>query len=134
MGSGGLWFLWRLFHLGTADELLPKPILLIAFGAISVLSFTQAPDFLAVRGLCILMLLAAHDLLRAAYMEWDHPQRLFMVGLVYLGIAAAIYLGGYPYRLRDFFGWLFARGGRARALGTALTGYGMLLAALAFTY
>lgn len=134
MGSGALWFMWRLFHLGTADELLPKPILLIAFGAIAVLSFTQAPDFLAVRGLAILMLLAAHDLLRAAYMEWDYPQRLFMVGLVYIGIVAAIYLGGYPYRLRDFFGWLFARGGRARALGAVLTGYGMLLTVVAFTY
>ncbi len=134
MGAGSLWFLWRLFHLGAADELLPKPILLIAFGAVAILSFTQAPDFLAVRGLAILALLGAGDLLYAAYAEWSHPQRLFMVGAVYLAIATAIYLGGYPYRLRDFFGWLFARPGRPKALGALLAGYGLLLSILAFTY
>ena len=134
LGAGSLWFLWRLFHLGAADELLPKPILLIAFGAVAILSFTQAPDFLAVRGLAILTLLGAGDLLYAAYAEWNHPQRLFMVGAVYVAIAAAIYLGGYPYRLRDFFGWLFARPGRPKALGALLAGYGLLLSVLAFTY
>ena len=57
-----------------------------------------------------------------------------MVGAAYVAIVAAIYLAGYPYRLRDFFGWLFARGSRARALGAVLAGYGALLAVLAFTY
>lgn len=134
MGAGAAWFLWRLIHLGAADELLPKPVLIIAFGAVAILSFSQAPDFLAVRGLAILTLLAAGELLYAAYAEWSHPQRLFMVGAVYAGIAAAIYLGGYPYRLRDFFGWLFARPGRPRTLGALLGGYGLLLSILAFTY
>ena len=134
MGVGALWFLWRLFHLGTADELLPKPILILAFGLVAGLSFTQAPDFLAVRGLAILTLLGASDLLFAAYMEWDHPQRLFLVAAVYAAIVAAIYLGGYPYRLRDFFGWLFSRAARPRTLGAVLAGYGLLLSILAFTY
>lgn len=134
MGAGALWFMWRLVHLSAADELLPKPVLLLAFGAVAVLSFHYAPDFLAVRGLAILALLGAGELLQAAYMEWAHPQRLFMVGAVYVAIGAAIYLAGYPYRLRDFFGWLFARGSRARAIGAVLAGYGALLAVLAFTY
>jgi hypothetical protein len=43
-------------------------------------------------------------------------------------------LGAQPWRLRDFFGWLFARPGRARSLGGALAGYGLLLAIVAFTY
>jgi hypothetical protein len=134
MVAGALWFLWRLVHLSTADELLPKPLLIVAFGAVAVLSFNYAPDFLAVRGLAVLILLGAGELLYAAYMEWAHPQRLFMVGAVYVAIVAAIYLGGYPYRLRDFFGWLFARNSRARVLGAVLGGYGALLAVLAFTY
>ena len=49
-------------------------------------------------------------------------------------IVAAILLGGYPYRLRDFFGWLFARPGRPRALGALFASYGLLLSILAFTY
>ncbi len=134
MGAGALWFMWRLVHIGPADELLPKPVLILAFGAVATLSFTHAPDFLAVRGLAILTLLGAGELLYAAYAEWSHPQRLFMVGAVYAGIVAAIFLGGYPYRLRDFFGWLFARGGRPRTFGALLAGYGLLLSILAFTY
>lgn len=134
MGTGALWFMWRLVHLSAADELLPKPLLIVAFGAVAVLSFNYARDFLAVRGLAILTLLGAGELLYAAYMEWAHPQRLFMVGAVYVAIVAAIFLAGYPYRLRDFFGWLFARGSRARTLGALMAGYGALLTALAFTY
>ncbi len=134
MGSALLWFLWVLIHLGPADELLPKAVLLLAFGLIGILSFSQAPDFLAVRGLAILTLLGGWELRAAAYMEWAHPQRLFMVGFVYLAVVAALYLGGYPYRLRDFFGWLFAQPGRPRALGAVCAGYGALLSILAFTY
>jgi hypothetical protein len=134
MGVGALWFLWRLVHLGAADELLPKPVLILAFGAIAILSFSQVPDFLAVRGLAILTLLGAGELLYAAYMELAFPQRRLMVAAVYVAIVVAIYLGAYPYRLRDFFSWLFARPSRPRALGAVLAGYGLLLTAIAFTY
>ena len=134
LGTGALWFLWILFHLSTADELLPKPLLILAFGAVAALSFKYAPDFLAVRGLAVLTLLGAGELLSAAYMEWAHSQRLFMVGAAYVAVGVAIYLAGYPYRLRDFFGWLFARSSRPRAFGALLAGYGALLAVLAFTY
>ena len=57
-----------------------------------------------------------------------------MVSAVYVAIVAAIFLGGYPYRLRDFFGWLFARASRPRLLGTLFASYGLLLSILAFTY
>ena len=53
---------------------------------------------------------------------------------VYLLIALAIWIGVQPYRLRDFFNWLFLRPGRTRGVGGALLAYGLLLAAVAFTY
>jgi hypothetical protein len=89
---------------------------------------------LAVRGLSVLILLAAWPLLMSAYGEYDQPQRLFMVSVVYLAIALALYLGAMPYRLRDFFQWLFMRMPRARILGGVLLGYGVLLVVVAFTY
>lgn len=133
-GAGALWFLWRVWHLSPADFGEYRTLLTIAFAAIAALAFKYVPDFLAVRGLAILMLLGATPLLDAAYMEYSHPQRLFMVSLVYLGIALALYLGASPYRLRDFFGWLFQRPSRARSLGFGLLGYGALLTVVAFTY
>ncbi|HYP15783.1 MAG TPA: hypothetical protein VEQ65_01120 [Opitutus sp.] len=133
-GAGALWFLWNVWHLSPADFGEYRAWLALGFGAVAVLSFRCVPDFLAVRGLCVLVLLSAAPLLYAAYMEYDHPQRLFMVALVYVLIGLAIWLGASPFRLRDFFGWLFARPARTRAFGAALAGYGLLLTVVAFTY
>jgi hypothetical protein len=82
----------------------------------------------------VLVLLAATPLLGAAYMEYQYPQRLFMVSIVYVCIALSIWLGASPFRMRDFFEWLFARPGRTRGLGAAMLGYGLLLGVVAFTY
>ena len=99
-----------------------------------MLSFKCVPDFLAVRGLCVIVLMGAMPLLDAAYMEYDRPQRLLMVTAVYVALGLAIWLGAQPYRLRDFFSWLFARPGRARTVGTGLAVYGLVLCGAAFTY
>lgn len=133
-GGGAIWFLYQVWHLSEADFGQYRTILAIAFGAIAVLSFKYVPDFLSVRGLSVLILLSAAHLLDAAFMEYDKPQRLFMVSIVYLFIALAIYLGAAPYRLRDFFEWLFRTPGRSRLLGSVLGLYGLILVVTAFTY
>ena len=133
-GGGTLWFLWLVWHLSAADFGDYHVLLTLGFAAVAGLAFKCVPDFLAVRGLCVLMLLSAAPLLGAAYMVYDRPQRLLMVTPVYLLIAAAIWLGVQPYRLRDFFNWLFLRSSRSRGVGGALLAYGLLLAVVAFTY
>lgn len=132
-GAGAAWFLNAIWHLSAADFGDYHVLLFIAFAAIAVLSFSCVPDFLAVRGLCVLVLMGAMPLLDAAYME-EPQQRKLMVAAVYLAIALAIWLGAQPYHMRDFVNWLFARPGRARALGSAVAGYGLLLCGVAFTY
>ncbi len=133
-GLGAAWFLYRIWHLSPADFGQFRTLIFVFFAAVALLSFKLVPDFLAVRGLAVLTLLGAGPLLHAAYMEYDQPQRLFMVSVVYLAVALAIYLGASPFRLRDFFEWLFRVPGRARLLGGALAAYGLLLAGVAFTY
>ncbi|WP_438480668.1 hypothetical protein [Oleiharenicola lentus] len=135
-GLAAVWFVWRVSQLGESDLIFaksPKP-LMIGFGVLAVLSFIYASEFLAVRGLSVLMLLAAEPVLSAAYMEYHHPQRLLMVTAVYLGVALAIYLGGAPYRLRDIFEWLFRLPSRPRLVGGILLAYGLATTAAAFTY
>ncbi|MEO6002761.1 MAG: hypothetical protein ABIZ04_06770 [Opitutus sp.] len=133
-GIGALWFLYAVWHLSVADFGDYRTPLTIGFAVVAALSFKCVPDFLAVRGLCVLVLMAATPLLGAAYMEYQYPQRRFMVSLVYLLIALAIWLGASPFRLRDFFERLFARPGRIRAFGGLLVGYGALLTFVAFSY
>jgi hypothetical protein len=133
-GAGALWFLGVIWQLSPADFGEYRNLLFVFFAILAGLAFKCVPDFLAVRGACVLVLLGAMPLLDAAYMHYDRPQRLCLVGLVYLGIVLALWLGAQPYRLRDFFEWLFARPGRARGLGGALAAYGLLLCGIALSY
>ncbi len=133
-GGGAFWFLTRVWHLSAADFGDYRTILTIAFASIALLSFKYVPDFLAVRGVAILVLLSAGPLLDAAFMHYELPQRLLMVSVVYLFIALSIYVGALPYRMRDFFEWLFRTPQRTRLLGGSLLGYGLLLTITAFTY
>ena len=133
-GLGAIWFLYNIWHLSAADFGNYRVALFIGFALVAALAFKCVPDFLAVRGVCILGLLGAMPLLNAAYMEYSHPQRLFMVSVVYVVIALSIWIGAQPWRARDFMGWLFARPARARGLGAILAVYGALLAVVAFTY
>jgi len=133
-GVGALWFLYNVWNLSGADFGEYHVLLTIGFAAVAALSFKMGPDFLAVRGLCVLVLLGAAPLLYAAYMEYDHKQRLFMVTAVYIAISLAIYLGASPFRLRDFFEWLYRVPVRGKILGGVLAAYGLLLVGVAFTY
>jgi hypothetical protein len=132
-GVAAAWFLYNIWHLSNADFGEYRTLLFIGFAAVAALSFRCVPDFLGVRGACALVLVGAAPFLDAAYMEYDRPLRLFMVGFVYVAIALAIWIGAQPWRLRDFLGWLFARGARSRGLGGLLVAYGLLLCGVAFT-
>ena len=133
-GVGAAWFLYAIWHLSPADFGEYRTYLFFGFLIVAVLSFKCVPDFLAVRGLAIIVLMGAMPLLDAGYMNFEHVQINLYKIAVYLAIAGAIWLGAQPWRLRDFFGWLFAQPGRARGVGGAMTGYGLLLAIVAFTY
>jgi len=132
-GAAAAWFLYNVWNLSKADFGEYRTILFIGFAAIAVLAFRCVPDFLGVRGACALVLLGAAPLLNAAFMEYDRPQRLLMVGIVYAALSLAIWLGAQPWRLRDFLEWLFARPARSRGLGGLLVAYGFLLCGVAFT-
>jgi hypothetical protein len=133
-GGAAAWFLYNIWHLSMADFGDYRVPLFFAFAAIAALAFKCVPDFLAVRGMCVIVLLGAWPVLMAGYMVWNYPQIYFLKVFVYLCIVLAIWLGTQPWRLRDFFEWLFARSGRTRGAGGLLAAYGLLLAIIAFTY
>ena len=133
-GVGAAWFLYAISHLSMADFGEYRTYLFFGFLLVAIFSFKCVPDFLAVRGLAAIVLMGAMPLLQSAYMEYAKPQRLLMVTAVYVALSGAIWLGAQPWRLRDFFGWVFAQPTRARGLGGALAGYGVILAIVAFTY
>jgi hypothetical protein len=130
--AGAGWFLYNIWNLSKADFGEYRTILFIGFAAVAVLAFKCVPDFLGVRGACALVLIGAAPFLDSAFMVYDRPLRLFMVAFVYAALTLAIWLGAQPWRLRDFFNWLFARTARSRGLGGFLVAYGFLLCGVAF--
>jgi hypothetical protein len=131
-GAAAAWFLYDILHLSNADFGEYKYYLFVGFAAVAVLAFRCVPDFLGVRGASALVLIGAAPFLDSAYMEYDRPARLFMVSFMYVAIALSIWMGAQPWRLRDFFAWLFARPARSRALGGFFVAYGILLCCAAF--
>jgi hypothetical protein len=120
-----IWFLWYINQLGEADFGQYKDFFFVFFAIVGLITLFHIRDFLAVRGVCILTLLGAHELLKAAYME-DDTSRLWMVSGIYLSIVIAIYWGALPYRFRDFLDWFQNKRGffYTRLLGILLASYG----------
>ncbi|MCH6257576.1 hypothetical protein MLD52_13525 [Puniceicoccaceae bacterium K14] len=131
---GGAWTLYGVTQLGEADFGNFKQYIFIGFLLIGIGAFKYSPDFLSVRGACIIYLLMAYVLLQPAYMQYEKPLRLLMVTPVYMGIALSVYLAHSPFRVRDFFNWLFLGSGRTRIFGLAFAGYGALLSGVAFSF
>ena len=127
------WFLYKVTQLGPADFGQYKNYLFAFFLVTAVGSFYLVPDFLAVRGLAALILLAGDALLNATYMNFEAPALMLKI-FVYVMIVIAIVLGASPYKLRDFFEWLYRSQARPRAFGGVFAIYGILLINASFTY
>lgn len=139
-GLGAAWFLFRIWHLSEADFGEYRKLLFVFFTLVAIGSFVYMPDFLAVRGACVIVLLGASNLLDAGYMDWDYgeitdfsPFYLYKIA-VFVAVACAIYLGASPFRARDFLDWLYRRPGRSRWVGASLAIYGLAVVAVSFTY
>lgn len=130
-GGAAVWFLSRVAVLSEADFGQYRKLLFAGFAVVAVLSFFYVKEFLAVRGLAALVLLAAGPLLFAGF--GDYGVALLYKVAVYLFLTAALWLGAQPWRLRDFIAWLQRVPGRARLLGSVFAAYGLLLVGVAFT-
>ena len=128
------WTGWKVWNLGSMDYGDFKQFILVGFGVLGALSFKYAADFLSVRASCILYLFFADVFVSSAWMRYEEPFRLLMVVPVYIGIALSLYLAYAPFRLRDFFNWLFTTESRAKVVSLLMTVYGAILAGVAFSF
>lgn len=139
-GLGAAWFLFRIWHLSEADFGQYRKQLFVFFALVALGAFFYVPDFLAVRGACVLVLLGSSTLLDAGYMNWNYGEltdfgRIYLYKLaVYAAVTLAIYLGASPFRARDFLDWLYRSAQRPRWLGLGLMGYGLAVTAVGFSY
>lgn len=113
MAVGTAWFVWNLYNESISDFAAYKPLMLAGFTLLGLLTCIFVSDFLAVRGLAIVLMLLAKltlDTARWADTEW----RLVLVVLAYLWVVAGIWFTVSPWRLRDLLHWATASEKRVR--------------------
>lgn len=128
--------LWAFWLAATMDlgEFSPNRTLIcgvVIAGAILVPLFAE--EFLAVRALGILALLAAEPLLGAAFLRPEQT-RLLLVVLAYGWAVAGLIFVGAPYVLRDAIQWITVSPGRYRAVSWSGILYGLLLVVVSLLF
>jgi hypothetical protein len=126
------WFVYYVSLETVADFAPIKRPLCIFFAAVGLATCIFVRDFLAVRGLAVLLLVLAKctvDTARAVETDW----RLVLVAWAYLWVIVGMWLTISPWRFRDWIAWTTASEGRTRLLSGMRLGFGIFVALLGLT-
>jgi len=127
-----VWTFWLLATIQMGEFSSFRRPLLIALPIGYVLTLFFVDEFLAVRALGILCLLAAEPLLDAAFLRYE-TSRLLITVFAYLLIIAGLFWVAIPYVLRDQLNWIARSVFRWRCLHAIELIYGGVLLGFAFT-
>ena len=127
-----IWSFWLLVTMEMGEfENFRRPLMIVLpIGYVLVLKFVN--EFLAVRAIGILCLLAANPLLEAAFLRHD-PSRLLVTVFAYILIVMGLFWVTMPYLLRDQIAWWSRSSGRWMAINLVCVIYGGAILACAFT-
>ena len=127
-----VWTFWLLatMEMGEFSSFRRPLLVLLPVAFFLVLKFVD--EFLAVRALGILFLLAAEPLLEAAFLRYEFS-RLLVTLLAYFMIVAGLFWVTMPYLLRDQIGWSTKTLTRWRLISGLTFGFGAAILVCAFT-
>src|SRR5262245_30521730 len=126
------WTLWLLATIQMGEFAGFRRPLLIALPIGYALALRFVDEFLAVRALGILCLLAAEPLLDAAFLR-SETSRLLVTVFAYFLIVAGLFWVAIPYVLRDQINWIARSVFRWRCLHALILVYGGVILELTFT-
>ncbi len=143
LGIGMAWF-WLLvapdglgklsalqMDLGEFNNI--KPLLRILVPAALIAVSMSVRDFLAVRALGLLGLMAAAPLLDAAFLK-DPSSRLLVPIFAYILLTKSLFWVGMPYLFRDAVTWATAKNSRWKMLAFGGLAYGIAVLVCAFAF
>jgi len=123
------WFLYNVNAEEIADFATIKRGLMFAFGAIGIGTCLYVSDFLAIRGLAILMMLLAKTIVDTA--RWhESGWRLVLISWAYLMVLGGMWLTISPWRARDLIQWGTATESRLKMLSGIRLAFALLLVVL----
>jgi hypothetical protein len=128
------WFAWNVNVEPIADFSAFKPYMLGAFIAVGILSCIFVQDFLAVRGLAVLMLLLAKFMVDTGRPHLGESSWVLVIQYwAYLFVVMGIWFTVTPWRLRDLINWATASEGRTRFLSLIRLGFAACILTLGLT-
>ena len=131
---GTAWFVWNLSLESIADFAAYKNLLFALFVAVGLGTCVFVQDFLAVRGLAIVLLLLAKLMVDTGHPALPQTHWVLVIQTwAYVLVVAGIWLTVSPWRLRDFLAWGTANEQRIK-LGCGLRlAFGLFVAVLGLT-
>ncbi|HEY2102021.1 MAG TPA: hypothetical protein VGH08_02095 [Chthoniobacterales bacterium] len=126
-----IWSFWLVSTMEMGEFSSFRRPFLIALPIGFFLTIRFVDEFLAVRALGILALLAAEPLLEAAFFRYE-ASRLVLTVFAYTLIVLGLIWVTLPYKLRDQINWFIKSTGRWWGLNVLSFIYGVALVALAF--
>ncbi|MEO8206729.1 MAG: hypothetical protein ABI615_11150 [Chthoniobacterales bacterium] len=121
--------IWSFYLIKTMDlgEFSPmRTIMLVAIPVAAVLTWKFVDEFLPVRALGMIALLASEPLLESAYLKAPDTRLLFVI-LAYVWVIAGLFWVGMPYTLRNQIRWVTENTLRWNAAVFGGLAYGILL-------
>jgi hypothetical protein len=132
MAIGSAWFLYNLNKEAIAEFANYKKLMLIGFGSIAAASCYFVRDYLAVRGMCICMLMLSWYTLSLT--RWaESPWRLLLVIWAYVAVVMSMWFMVAPWRCRDIFGWVADNPKRMKTLAGGRLVFSVVLIVLGLT-
>ena len=134
MVLGTIWFLWNLSQESIADFASYKNVLFAGFAGVGLGTCIFVQDFLAVRGLAIVLLLLAKLMVDTGRPGLPQtPWVLVIQAWGYVLVVAGIWFTVSPWRLRDFLAWGTATEQRIKVGCGLRLAFGLFVAALGLT-
>lgn len=132
MGIATVWFMYNVNQEQIADFARYKKPMIIGFGILGAMTCIYVSDFLAVRGLAVIMLLLGKTMVDTA--RWaDTGWRLVIVAWAYLLVFMGMWLTISPWRLRDMIQWGTRDERRTRTIGSIKLAFGLFVLVLGLT-
>jgi hypothetical protein len=131
---GTAWFLWIVNAEPIADFTSFKPYMMAGFAAVGILSCVFIQDFLAVRGLAVVLLLLARLMVDTGRPHLgETPWVLVIQTWAYVFIVAGIWFTVTPWKLRDFLNWATATEARIKIGSAVRLAFAIFIIALGLT-
>jgi hypothetical protein len=131
---GTAWFLWNVWIEPIADFAPMKKQMLVAFAAIGVGACFFVQDYLAVRGLAVVLLLLAKLMVDTGRPHLgETPWVLLIQAWAYVFVVAGIWFTIYPWRLRDLIHWATATEHRVKVGSAVRLAFALVVVVLGLT-